>query len=56
MSLFLAGLLIGAVLLIGVWIGICISEQRELEDRELERLILSVDFNDELEREIRRWG
>lgn len=56
MSLFLAALLVTAVLLIGVWAGICISENSELKDRELENLLLSLDFTESLDRETRRWG
>jgi len=55
-SLFLAALLVTAVLLIGVWAGICISENSELEDRELENLLFSLDFTESLDRETRRWG
>jgi hypothetical protein len=50
-SLFLSGLLIGAVLLIGVWAGICISEDADIADGELEALL----FAESLERETRRW-
>lgn len=46
MSLFLAALLVTAVLLIGVWAGICISEEHDVEDRELRDLLLSLDFSD----------